>query len=73
VNNLRQNMKVMKYKIHKFEINMSRDQDRLEKFLNGLSGEVVSIIPNNAKMTFLQIYGVTQKINFLYIIEKLAK
>ena len=65
-------MKVMKYKIHKFEINMSRDQDRLEKFLNGLSGEVVSIIPNNAKMTFLQIYGVTQKINFLYIIEKLV-
>lgn len=66
-------MKVMKYKIHKFEINMSRDQDRLEKFLNGLSGEVVAIIPNNANMTFLQIYGVTQKINFLYIIEKLAK
>ena len=60
----------MKYKVHKLEINMTRDQDRLEKFLNGLRGEVISIFPNLAKTSFLQIYGVTPKIDFLYIIEK---
>ncbi len=61
----------MKYKVHRLEINMTRDQDRLEKFLNGLRGEVVSIIPNIAKTSLFQIYGVTKKIDFLYIIEKL--
>jgi hypothetical protein len=49
---------------------MSRDQDKLEQFLNRLKGEVVSIIPNVAKTSFLQIYGVTRKIDFIYIIEK---
>ncbi len=61
----------MKYKVHRLEINMTRDQNRLEKFLNGLRGEVVSIIPNIAKTSLFQIYGVTKKIDFLYIIEKL--
>lgn len=61
----------MKYKVHKFEINMEQDQSRLEEFLNSLKGEVVSIVPNIAKTSFLQIYGVTRKINFLLIIEKI--
>ena len=60
----------MKYKVHKLVINMHYDQEKLERFLNGLKGEVVSIIPNIAKTSFLQIYGVTKKIDFLYIIEK---
>ncbi len=60
----------MKYKIHKFKINMVHDQDQLERFLNNLKGEVVSIIPNFAKTSLFQIYGVSRKINFLYIIEK---
>ncbi|MCK5235196.1 MAG: hypothetical protein KAJ88_05100 [Candidatus Aenigmarchaeota archaeon] len=63
----------MKYKVHRFEINMAQDQDKLEQFLNNLEGEVVSIIPNIAKTTIFQIYGVTRKIDFLYIIEKLKK
>lgn len=61
----------MKYKVHKFEINMEQDQSRLEEFLNSLKGQVVSIVPNIAKTSFLQIYGVTRKINFLLIIEKI--
>lgn len=60
----------MKYKVHKFEINMEQDQSRLEEFLNSLKGQVVSIVPNIAKTSFLQIYGVTRKINFLLIVEK---
>ena len=52
---------------------MAQDQDKLEQFLNSLEGEVVSIIPNAAKTTIFQIYGVTCKIDFLFIIEKLKK
>jgi hypothetical protein len=49
---------------------MANDQTRLEQFLNSLKGEVVSIIPNIINTSFLQIYGVTRKIDFLLIIEK---
>ena len=55
----------MKYRIHRFEINMNKDQLELEKFLNELKGEVVSIIPNVAFKAFW-----VHKINFLLIIEK---
>jgi len=39
--------------------------------LNTLQGEVISIIPNNRKMSLLQIYGVASKIDFLLIVEKI--
>ena len=61
----------MKYKVHKLEIDMASDQEKLEQFLNKLSGDVVSIIPNIAKTSLLQIYGLTRKIDFLLIVEKL--
>jgi len=70
--NIKKN-KIMKYKVHKLDINMSRDQNQLEKFLNSLKGEVVSIIPNVAKTSLFQIYGLTRKIDFLYIVEKIKK
>jgi hypothetical protein len=42
----------MKYRVHRFEIDMTKDQNRLEDFLNNLDGEVVSIIPSvNPKFT----------------------
>lgn len=62
----------MKYKVHRFDVHMKTDQQNLENFLNSLKGEVVSIIPNNMNMSFLQIYGVTRKINFLLVVEKIA-
>lgn len=61
----------MKYKVHHLEINMKNDQIKLEQFLNNLKGEVVSIIPNIAKTTLFQIYGITRKIDFLIVIERL--
>ena len=63
----------MKYKVHRFDIKMSADQQRLEQFLNNLEGEVVSIIPNNTNISIFQIFGVTRKIDFLFIVEKLKK
>ena len=53
------------YKIHRFEMNMSKDKEKLEKFLNELNGEVVAIIPN-VTVWFFWVH----RINFLLIIEK---
>ncbi len=61
----------MKYKIHRFEMNMEKDQEKLESFLNSITGEIISIIPNNKKMSLAQIYGFTRKIDFLLIVEKI--
>ncbi|MFC2002880.1 hypothetical protein ACFLV4_02910 [Chloroflexota bacterium] len=61
----------MKYRVHRMDIDLEKDQAKLEQFLNDLKGEVVSIIPNIAKTNLLQIYGVTRKINFVLIVEKI--
>ena len=59
----------MNYEIHRFDINMEKDQDKLRRFLNKLQGEVVAIIPN-VKPTFKPM-GATAKVDFLLIIEKI--
>jgi len=46
---------------------MTREQDKLEKFLNSLEGEVVAIIPN-VTMGFFWIH----RVNFLLIVEKVG-
>jgi len=56
----------MKYKVHRFDIRMTKDQDRLEQFLNSLEGEVVAIIPN----VTIKVLWIPQ-VNFILIIEKL--
>ncbi len=54
----------MKYRVHRFRIRMTRDEKKLELFLNSLEGEVVAIIPNVTPLpaTF---------VDFLLIVEKL--
>jgi hypothetical protein len=59
----------MKYKVHRFELKMDTDQERFEEFLNGLRGEIVSIVPN-VKPIF-QPMGATAKVDFLFIVERL--
>ena len=59
----------MRYDIHRFDLNMEKDQDKLKLFLNNLKGEVVAIIPNT-KPNF-QLMGATAKTDFLLIVEKL--
>jgi len=58
----------MKYKVHRFPLKMTQDQNRLEEFLNNLSGEVVSIIPNVAPVLF----SLHAQVDFLLIVEKVA-
>jgi hypothetical protein len=60
----------MKYRVHRFDLIMTRDQSKLEQFLNGLEGEVITIIPN-VRPTFRPM-GATAKVDFLLIVEKVA-
>ncbi len=60
----------MKYRVHHFPISMENEQNKLEQFLNNLEGEVVSIIQNIKKTSLFQIYGISDKIDFLLIVEK---
>lgn len=59
----KQKMK-QRYRVHRYSIRMSRDQHKLEQFLNDLEGEVVAIIPNVTPLpaTF---------VDFLLIVEKM--
>ena len=60
----------MAYRVHRFDINMEADAAMLEAFLNGLTGEVVSIVPNVKRTTLAQIYGTTRKVDFLLVVER---
>jgi hypothetical protein len=53
------------YKVHRFEIRMTRDKYKLEQFLNSFAGEVVAIIPNVAVRPFW-----IHQVDFLLIVEK---
>ena len=59
-----------KFKVHRLDVDMESGQQRLEDFLNGLQGEVVSIIPHVSRLTLAQIYGLKTRINFLLVVEK---
>ena len=56
----------MGYRIHRFDISMKKDQNKLEQFLNSLEGEVVAIIPNVTSTL------ATTVVDFLLIVEKLS-
>ena len=55
----------MKYRVHQFNISMTRDQQKLEQFLNNLEGEVIAIIPNVTPLPATMV-------NFLLIVEKVG-
>ena len=59
----------MKYRVHKFDLKMDTDKDKLERFLNSLKGEIISIVPN-VRPTF-QGMGATAKVDFVLVVEKI--
>ena len=61
----------MTYRVHHVQFRSGDDPLKLETFLNRLEGEVVSILPLIKKTTLAQIYGVTEKVDFLLIVEKI--
>ncbi len=57
----------MKYRVHRFDISMTKDQSKLEQFLNNLDGEVMEIIPNVTMGPFW-----FHRVDFLLIVEKVG-
>jgi hypothetical protein len=60
----------MNYKVHRLEVEKGNLQEKLEKFLNSLHGEVISVFPN-VRPTF-QLMGATAKVDYILIIEKMV-
>ena len=60
-----------KYRVHRLEVKGEDIHTKLEQFLNTLDGEVVSILPNIKKGSLPQLYGVTTKVDYLIIVEKM--
>jgi hypothetical protein len=58
----------MKYRVHQLAVKKDTVQDQLERFINQLEGEVLSVVPFVAP-TFRGM-GATAKVDFLLIIEK---
>ena len=58
----------MKYRVHQISVKKDTVQEQLERFINQLEGEVISVVPFVAP-TF-QGMGATAKVDFLLIIEK---
>jgi hypothetical protein len=56
----------MGYRVHRFDISMKKDQNKLEQLLNSLEGEVVEIIPNVTSTLASTV------VDFLLIVEKLS-
>jgi hypothetical protein len=56
----------MKYRVHRFDLKMTRDPNKLEQFLNDLEGDVVAIVPN---VTIAIMWA--PQVDFLLIVEKL--
>ena len=59
----------MNYKVHKFKVGKEIDETTLEMFLNGIEGEIISIIPNIIPK--FHMMGATAGYDYLLIIEKI--
>ena len=57
----------MRYKVHRVDVKMTRDHEKLERFLNGLEGEVVAIVPNVTMKAFW-----VHQVDFLLVVERLS-
>lgn len=56
----------MAYQVHRFDLKMGRDRSGLERFLNDLRGEVVTIVPN-VTIGFFWI----PRVDFLLVVERI--
>jgi hypothetical protein len=58
----------MKYRVHRLEVKEDTAQERLERFLNQLEGEIQAIVPYVTPK--FQGMGATSRVGFLLIVEK---
>ncbi|UCC93747.1 MAG: hypothetical protein JSW25_03525 [Thermoplasmata archaeon] len=59
----------MQYRVHRMKVDKDNMLEDLERFINALSGEVISVFPN-VTPTFKPM-GATAKVDYLMIVEKL--
>ncbi len=55
-----------KYRVHRFDLNITSDRTKLEQFLNNLEGEIIAVIPNISWFPFTRV-------DFLLIVEKISE
>lgn len=60
---------MMMYRVHKYETGNKMDEKALEKFLNNLDGEIVSMFPDIVPK--FRMMGATAGYDSLIIVEKL--
>jgi len=58
---------IMKYRVHRLEVQSENMQEKLEQFLNKLDGEVISVTPNVTH--YFLMYGA--RVNYILIVEKI--
>ena len=58
----------VKYRVHRLDVKEDTAQDKLERFLNQLEGEVLAIVPYVTPK--FQGMGATSKVSFLLIVER---
>ena len=61
----------MMYKVHRYHVGKKIDEKELEKFLNELGGEIVSMFPDIIPK--FQFMGATAGYDDLIIIERIAR
>jgi len=59
---------VSECRVHRFDLRMTRDEGNLERFLNSLEGDVVSVVPNVTMKAFW-----VHVIDFVYVVERLPE
>lgn len=58
----------MKYRVHQVQVNKGNSQEKLERFLNQLEGEVLTIAPYTSPS--FQGMGATAKTDYFLVVEK---
>ncbi|MBN2259052.1 MAG: hypothetical protein JW702_00755 [Clostridiales bacterium] len=61
----------MSFKVHKLTVGKEIDTQELENCLNGIQGEVISVIPNIYPKFHLM--GATARTNYLVIVERTSR
>ncbi len=56
------------YRVHRFDIRMTKGEKNLERFLNSLEGDVVSVLPNITMKAFW-----VHVVDFVYVVERLPE
>ncbi len=62
----------MSYRVHRLEVDLDQGAGPLEEFLNGLSGEVISVLPHVRRPSLAWIYGLRRSVDFVIVVEKVS-